>query len=371
MRQTDSEVTVNANFFNEPPQSPEDETKALQLYFRQLLECEEMEQAAEVLLQLAEISDTQVRAGMHEVTRLGQLEQIMEKLGQGDSWMRLARVSVLQGLRNLARPSTASPAAVWAEQPRAELFGALRLSYQCRTLTPERWPSAKAMRLFAYLVGRQGAPVSCAAAIEMLWPELTPGRGRSSLRNCIYQIRYALRDLLGLPGEGLLRCRVQDALSLDSRFETDVDSFERAAEQARKLQYHQPLEALHLASSADSLYRAPFLEGLEDAWIQPLRARLAAARGNLLHVLTNCQLTLGHPQLAEQTARRALQHDDLCEQAWADLLAAQIGQGRESEARRLYRDAVAHFQSELGFRPTVLGEAYDRLLAPPAFRKVS
>lgn len=342
------------------------EAEALGLYLRQLLEGDELSLAAEVLLQMAEISATHTRKAVEEASQRGQLDRLLETIARGDGWLRLARANVIHGLRSLATAEAA--ASPCCERPRAELLGALRLTYRRRTLTADQWPSSKAMRLFACLVARRGAPLGSQAAIEHLWPELAPGRGRSSLRNCLYQVRYALRDLLGLPGEGVVRCRLQDTLALEARFETDVDEFERAVEQARTL---PPREALPVASAADRLYRAPYLEGLEDAWAQSVRSRLESLRGQLLHLLAGCQLALGQARQAEETARRAMQHDDLCEQAWADLLAAQVGQGRESEARRLYRDAVAHFQSELGFRPTVLGEAYDRLIAPPAYLKVS
>lgn len=341
------------------------EAEALQLYLSQLLDRRQLEPAAEVLLSLAELSEDEARRGLDEVTRTGQLDPLLQAIGQGDGWMRLARLSVLQNLRQLARPRGQEPTPLWSDQPRAELFGSLRLTFRCHSLSAERWPSQKALRLFACLVARQGAPLRCAAAIEMLWPEQCPGRGRSSLRNCIYQVRYALRDLLGMPGEGVLRCRRQDTLTLETYWETDVQDFERAADQARRSRCAES------ARRADTLYRGTLLEGLDDLWIQPDRTRLAALRAQNLHVLCTAQLSSGQLQASEQTARAALQHDDLHEQAWSDLLAALIAQGRESEARRLYREAVAHFQTELGFRPEALGDAYDRLLAPTAFLKVS
>lgn len=355
---------MNGNFLYAPLSPGE----SLLGYLRMLLENSELESAAEVLLQMAEESEEDARAGLHEVVRHGHLEPVLRCIGQGESWMRLARVSVLRSLRCLTDVRASSPSAPrWSEVPRAELLGPLCLTYRDFALRPENWPSAKAMRLLACLIAQQGRPLSCAEAIEMLWPELCPGRGRSSLRNCIYQVRYALRDILGLPGDGIVRHRIQDTLSLERPFQTDVEAFELAVEQARRA---APAEALSLATRADELYRAPFLHGLEDAWIEPERTRLAAIRGSLLQLLARCQLGLGDFQRAEQTARRGLQHDDLSEQAWTVLLEVQLGQGRESEARRLYREAVAHFEAELGCRPVALGDAYDRLLAPPAFLKV-
>lgn len=355
----------NGNFLYPTP-SPQE---CLLGYLGQLLQDEQLESAAEVLVQLAEESQEIARAGFEKVAQHGQLDRLLAIIGEGEGWMRLARASVVKSLRSLASSvAQADPVRFTADDPRVDLFGPLQVTYQGRVLKAESWPSSKALRLFACLVARQGTPLSCSAAIEMLWPELCSGRGRSSLRNCLYQIRFALRDLLGLPGAGVVRCRLQDTLVLERRFDTDVRAYEEAVEQAYAA---PPSDAFRLASRADDLYRASFLEGMEDAWIGPVRARLSGTQARLLHLLAHCQLDLGQARGAELTARRALQDDDLSEQAWADLLAAQVGQGRESEARRLYREAVAHFEDEMGFRPSSLGEAYDRLLAPPAYQKVS
>ncbi len=349
---------MNGNFLYTSPESSD----ALRLYLRQLLERDQLESASEIVLQLAEESAEEAQAALDEAGRFGKLEQVLGLISAGDGWMRLARASALRSLRGLASPTPAARP-LWSEQPRAQLFGRLRVSYQSRELLPEDWPSSKALRLFACLLARRGNPLSSAAAIDMLWPELCPGRGRSSLRNCLYQVRFALRDLLGIPGEGVLRCRRQDTLTLERRFSTDFEELERALDEAP----HNPA----VAGPAEALYVGPLLDGLDDPWVGPLRARLADARGRLLHFLADSQLRQGQAQRAEQTARRALEHDDLSEQAWSDLLRSQVNQGRESDAHRSYREAVAHFQAELGFRPAALGEAYDRLLAPAEYLKVS
>ncbi len=166
----------------------------------------------------------------------------------------------------------------WSERPRAELFGPLRLTFRCRTLAWERWPGSRARSLMAWLLVRQGEALPCARAIETLWSELAPEEGRRALRRCLQQLRFAMLDLLGLPGQGVVRCRQEDTLALEHTFETDLQDFEEAAERA--LRARQAQEALRLASRADLDRR--LLEGLEDSWAGATRQRLSLLRARLL-----------------------------------------------------------------------------------------
>lgn len=314
------------------------EVRALRREIATHLDREDLEAAAGALAELVERAPEEAADSLQEVVGRGeQLGGLLERIGG-------ARLP---------------PA------PRAELFGRLQLSYRGRTVTSDRWPGSRALRLFACLLARQPAPINCQDAIEMLWSDCSPKRGRNRLRNTVYQIRHVLGDLLGIPGAGVRRCRHQDSLSLEPSFDTDTDELERLAEEAERL---EPAEALVQLKRAFELCQSELLEGMRDGWAQAMRARFTGTRARVAHLLVQGQLARGQAQAAERTARRTLEQDAMSEQAWIDLLTVQVALGRDAEARRLYRQAVLHFETELGFRPLQLGEAFDHLLAPPGFR---
>ncbi|MEW6283021.1 MAG: BTAD domain-containing putative transcriptional regulator [Candidatus Eremiobacterota bacterium] len=228
------------------------------------------------------------------------------------------------------------------------------------TLSAEGWPSRKAMRLFALLASRRGGRVPSSAVCELLWPELAEPQARKCLRNCIHQVRRVLSDL-GVPGGGLTRCRRLDTLSLDFDCDTDVDRFERLVAQADAA---PAADALTRLEEGLRLVRGDYLQGLGDEWVSTPRA---AWEDSLIGCRLRCGqrlLELGRWREAEEAGRRALQEDNLREEGWSILLESLVRQGRESEAMRAYRDAVALYELEIGCRPDRLGQDFDRLFAP-------
>jgi DNA-binding SARP family transcriptional activator len=86
----------------------------------------------------------------------------------------------------------------------------------------------KARALLAFLAAQVGQPVTRERLADLLWPYQGSEQARHSLRNCLLELRKALR-----PGAAdyliadFANCRVQHA-------STDLDQFERLSRSQRR-----------------------------------------------------------------------------------------------------------------------------------------
>src|SRR5579884_297376 len=110
---------------------------------------------------------------------------------------------------------------------RIELLGRWRVTRESQSIT--HFPTQKAASLLAYLAGHSSHPQPREALIEMLWPEIDPEAGRTSLRVAL----HALRRQLSSPGDptGSLVLADRRTVRLDPHaFTTDVAEFEAAVQ---------------------------------------------------------------------------------------------------------------------------------------------
>src|SRR5215469_15592922 len=119
----------------------------------------------------------------------------------------------------------------------------------------------KARALLAYLATRDGQTVSRERLADLLWPYQGSEQARHSLRNCLLELRKALRiEAAGHLVADFANCRLQEAVS-------DLDRFERLARSQ-----HRP----DLQAAAD-LYRGEFLADFSIS-SEPFQEWLAAER---------------------------------------------------------------------------------------------
>src|SRR6266436_7302186 len=123
----------------------------------------------------------------------------------------------------------------------------------------------KARALLAYLAGQSGRAVSRERLADLLWPYQGSEQARHSLRNCLLELRKALRpEAAQYLVCDFAHCRVRDVV-------VDLDRFERLARGSQRSE---------LQTAAD-LYRGEFLADFHiDS--EPFQEWLAAERDRAL-----------------------------------------------------------------------------------------
>lgn len=272
---------------------------------------------------------------------------------------------IAQGMAGRLEPAAtggggARPAAARADVE-VELLGELRVSVDGEPLPARAFTSTKARDLLAYLVAHRDETITIETALAALWPT-EPDRAKTALHTALYRLRKALQRGNDDPTRFVLvesgRYRLDRA-----RFDIDLDRFESLVSQAREARPERQVAALR---QAVGLVRGEALAGLDYAWADSLRARLADPIANAFHKLGEVLLATGRPEEVLLTARRALSLDALDERAHLLLMRAQhaLGDlvGLELTYRRL-RDLLA---TELGLEPTAETERQYRALTLPA-----
>lgn len=260
-------------------------------------------------------------------------------------------------------PTTAPVSALPTAGLRVRLLGRFIAEGPGGRIDEGSWTTQKSMLLFTYLASRAGRAVPDSTLIGTFWPDSDDERARGSLRNALCQVRATVAQAAGSELQ-VERNRRSRAVTLSHAVCLDVDEFESGvSEAARLFESDMPAAALDVLLRVMPLYQGELLEGFEDEWITVRRAHFAELHLRGLSLLIRARLALSDATGAEQVARYALTIDDLREDLHGGLIASLVAQGRRGEALRQYREAVAHYEREIGVVPSTLHDLYDELLA--------
>lgn len=203
------------------------------------------------------------------------------------------------------------------------------------------WESASAHQmLFLFLTYPEGLRRD--QAIAMLWPEISQERGNGLFHSSLYRLRSALFKDIIVHRNGIYR------LNPGLRFYYDVEHFERLA-----LQGQGDDQVAHAARvEAISLYRTPFLDGLDCEWSLEVREALDSQMVDLL--IREGQYLAGLDLLAEAEAAfahaRAL--DPYDERAYRGIMWCRAQRRDFDGAARQYRECVRILREELAIDPS-------------------
>ena len=205
----------------------------------------------------------------------------------------------------------------------------------------------KARALVAYLAAQGGQTVSRERLADLLWPYQGSEQARHSLRNCLLELRKALR-----PGAAdyliadFANCRLQHV-------STDLDEFERLSRSQRRSELQ----------TAAGLYRGEFLADFDidsepfQEWLAAERDRTLAVICDVLHRLAAAHDAAGEHDAAIQSGRRLVTLDALSEFGQRALMRAYARAGRRGEALRQYRSCADILKRELGVAPDLETQA--------------
>jgi DNA-binding SARP family transcriptional activator len=193
------------------------------------------------------------------------------------------------------------------------------------------------------------------------WPDLPPGKLRSTLHVTIYRLRRALDPLETVVFEDE---RYHFNRRLNYVF--DVEMFESLLVQAGAVAAANAPRAIELYSQALDLFRGDFLEDYasgQDEWrvmrANELSEKYLDALDDLGHLLTEQQ----EYQSALDIYKRAVNYDPYRESARRGVMRSLVALQRRVEALRHYNELEHFLEDELGASPTAETETlYQRIL---------
>jgi DNA-binding SARP family transcriptional activator len=229
-----------------------------------------------------------------------------------------------------------------------------------------------------YALHPQGA--SAEAAIDALWPDSPPKRGRERFWNALGNLRSRLRG----PGEDGVEIlsKVGQLYHPDpSVLDIDLWRFESALDHAAQAGSTEDLiVALGWASVA---YGGDFYPTADALWVEPVREDLRRRALDTQIRLAELHVEADRVDAAIAALERAIELDPICEDAYRRLITLQSDVGREDAAKRtwvLLQGRLAEFDLEpetstcavahevLGRRPN--HDQSPRLLPTRATRRV-
>jgi ATP/maltotriose-dependent transcriptional regulator MalT/DNA-binding SARP family transcriptional activator len=179
------------------------------------------------------------------------------------------------------------------------------------------------------LLAASGGRLHADEAIEALWPEVDPDRGRKRLRNVLNRLRTGAGELV-----------VRDGESLRLAPEIEVDAIRFEEEAARALATGLPGERSALARAALARYRGDLLpDDPYEAWAAGPRERLRRRCLALLDLLAGEAEARGDAAEALRLLERGIDADPYEQERYLRSARLLLGQGRHVAAARVLRRA--------------------------------
>ena len=234
----------------------------------------------------------------------------------------------------------------------ARSLGHLSVAVGGREVTEEAWSSARAKELFfLFLANRSGLRKE--AAVEHLYPELSPEKCNSAFHSNLYRLRRALYQ------ESVIKRDGEYVLNPDGTFNWDVDDFEESLAHARTLADGSPEKAA-LYEQALSVYQGPFAEAFYSEWAATVRQQLEERSHGALAVLAGYYAGRQDFEAAANCMERILQQNRFNEEAAYSLAEYRSHAGQTVAALAFIDDYRATYEAEFG---EGLPERFHRLRA--------
>ncbi|MGW0912650.1 AfsR/SARP family transcriptional regulator [Streptomyces sp. NPDC002784] len=192
-------------------------------------------------------------------------------------------------------------------------------------------------RLLAFL-GLRGQ--ACRTVLAgTLWPEVTEGHARGSLRTTLWKLPRCEPPLIGCRG---------DALLLTPALRVDVHALARTALDV----VEGPGPPPDVRPPLDLLTGEDLLPGWDEDWVLLERERLRQLRLHALDALAEALVRQGRPALAMEAAWASVRAEPLRESAHRAVVAAHLAEGNIGEAVRHYQGFRRLLAEELGVEPS-------------------
>jgi DNA-binding SARP family transcriptional activator len=251
------------------------------------------------------------------------------------------------------RPSATPPLAVVGTRA-LRVLGRFDVRDGGRDVTPPPGLGARLVKLLA-VSGPAGVTVD--EAVELLWPELDPAKGRTRLRNVLSRLRSTSGELVVRAGDGL---RLADGVDVD------LARFAALGAQAQRTAAAGAADAPALAKEALAIYGGDLLpDSPYEAWAAAPRERARRRVVDLLDVLARHHRASGRLDEAVAVVERAIAIDVYDEERYVFAAELRREQGRHGAAMALLQRARA-VVADLGLAPSPRLVEVERSLRRPA-----
>ena len=210
-----------------------------------------------------------------------------------------------------------------------------------------------------YLLRPEGARAEL--AIEALWPNESPQRGKEHFWTALGNLRSRLRTV-GEDGIDVL-VKIGDHYRPDPLIiDADLWTFEEELVDAAKAT--DAVQATASLERALAAYVSDFLPAVDNLWVEPVREDLHRRALDVCVRLSELHLADGRTDAAIAVLERAIEIDPICEDAYRRLLTLQASLGRYDAARRTWRLLQGRL-AELDLEPeTATTELVHEIMAP-------
>ena len=240
-----------------------------------------------------------------------------------------------------------------------QCLGGFRTWVNGEEVSQERWVSAKARDLLAYLVTTRGDKIHAERIFEAIWGDKALTR-RTAFHTALSRLRSALRS--GEDSPRLVLVEVGEYWLDVARFKIDVDEFDSALANARAAR--SAAVAAVWYEQAISLYHGDYLPNLYYEWVFAERRRLAQAHINALRTLADYYSDRQQYHRALELNQCALNADGLQEDLHCQAMRLHAALGNRGGLMQQYQEMKRILAAELDVSPLPSSEAlYHQLLA--------
>jgi LuxR family transcriptional regulator, maltose regulon positive regulatory protein len=316
------------------------------------------EYAASLLVRLGEraVKEIQLRTQDPDEQSRSRAVELLAQIGGPRARTALARLAKGDAARPSARLAREELARAPVRPLHIVTLGPFGVRVGDEPVPDDRWRSARARRLFQYLLVEKFRWVTHDQIMETLWPEADPDKARGSLWQSVFRLRRVLEpDLQELRVSRYVRAS-EDSYRLEPGDGSTCDALEfedsiRKADRLAAARRGRAAEALY--RRALDLYQGEFLAE------SPYEEFAASERERLRDLLVRASVRLSDlyassRQWAEciPICRSALGEDPYNEELHYHLLRAQVSLGHRKEALDVYREFEARMAGELNLVPS-------------------
>ncbi len=280
---------------------------------------------------------------------LGLMQDGMSTLfGQVESFLK--RLPVLRKyLREHARAVPFAPATLVVRA-----LGRMQVQTGIHTVTSSEWQTQAARDMFFLLLAHPEGMTKEEISL-IFWPDATIEEAKFRFKNTIYRLRHALGK------ECILLCQDIYRFNNSMDYEYDVEVFLKESAEGGKAQ--EPLQKLAHYREALKYYRGTYLPEIEETWVYTPRENLAQTYLNIVLQASQIYYDQANYDIALDFCQRALNHDNLLEDAHRMALRIYAAMGNRAGIVRQYQRCVEIFEREIQSEPSPQTQAlYQELL---------
>jgi ATP/maltotriose-dependent transcriptional regulator MalT/DNA-binding SARP family transcriptional activator len=190
--------------------------------------------------------------------------------------------------------------------------------------------------------------------LQAMWPSVGLNQAVDSFHLAMFELRSTLRKILGKgPGKTIVKEAGRYMISRDLPVKCDASDLNELWEQAKEAERTgDQSQAKMLMERSLQMMRGTFGSGWGGNWVQQEARRYEEIQQRILLKLGTLCLRNSEMEPARDNYRRALERDELCEEAVRGLMRIHAAAGRHSESRAVYEKFRKTLRRELQTEPS-------------------